>query len=175
MRAPIYEPEEDSYLLQKYVKKYAKGKVLDIGTGSGILALTALKNTKDVLAVDINENAVEHVKGLGINAKVSDLFENVEGKFGVIIFNPPYLPENEKDGEMKAALSGGKRGNELTERFLKEAKKHLEKGGKVLLVASSLAGDIIPVFDKLKYKILAMETKSFFFEKITAYVLAMSS
>ena len=173
MKAPIYEPEEDSYLLQKYVKKYARGKVLDMGTGSGILALTALQKTKEVLAVDINENAIEHVKELGINAKFSDLFSEVEGTFDVIIFNPPYLPENEHDGEMKAALSGGKEGNELTITFLKEAKKYLNKDGKVLLIASSLAGDITKTFDKLKYKVIAMETKSFFFEKITAYVLSL--
>ena len=52
----IYEPREDSYLLQKYVKKYSKGKYfLDIGSGSGIQAKTAIKaKAKSVLATDIN-------------------------------------------------------------------------------------------------------------------------
>ena len=65
----IYEPAEDSFLLQKYVKKYAKGKVLDMGTGSGIQAEAA----KDVLAVDVNPECVEYVKKKGIRAIVSNL------------------------------------------------------------------------------------------------------
>ena len=44
----IYEPEADSFMLAKHVKEYAKGKVLDMGTGSCILAEEALKKTKIV-------------------------------------------------------------------------------------------------------------------------------
>jgi len=58
----IYQPREDSYLLEKYVKKFAFGKVLDVGTGSGIQAVSALRNnkTKDVLGVDVNKYAVKY-------------------------------------------------------------------------------------------------------------------
>ena len=53
----IYEPREDSILLEKYVKQYAKGFVLDIGTSSGIQALAASKSkkVKEVLATDIQD------------------------------------------------------------------------------------------------------------------------
>jgi len=171
MKDEIYEPREDSYLLQKYVKRYAKGKVLDMGTGSGIQALAALEKTKDVLAVDINENAVVHVRKLGVKAKVSDLFSDVKGKFDLIIFNPPYLPEEKGRGE--AALSGGKKGHEVIERFLKEAKRYLEKDGNILLVASSLTGDIEKTSKNLSYKIECLETESFFFERISVYLLSL--
>jgi release factor glutamine methyltransferase len=170
MKDEIYRPREDSYLLQKYVKKYAKGKVLDMGSGSGIQALTALKKTKDVLAVDINENAVEHVKGLGVKAKVSNLFSDVKGKFDLIIFNPPYLPGEKGRGE--TALSGGKKGHELIERFLKESKDHLKKGGKILLIASTLTGNIKKLSKKIGYRIKILETESFFFEKISVQLLS---
>jgi len=58
----IYEPAEDSFLLQKYVKKYAKGIALDMGTGSGIQAETAASSKKvvKVFAVDINEEAIKY-------------------------------------------------------------------------------------------------------------------
>src|SRR3989344_4864863 len=115
----IYEPREDSFLLAKYVEKYAKGKILDIGTGSGIQAAAARKHSDDVTAVDIDEEAVEFAKSKGINAFKSDLFENVEGKYDLIIFNPPYLPEEEnEDYEISRQVSGGKTGNEIFERFM---------------------------------------------------------
>src|SRR3989338_1304496 len=90
----IYEPREDSVLLKKWVKKLVKGKVLDMGTGSGVQALAALEKTKDVLAADINPECVEYVKKKGVNALQSDLFSNITEKFDWIIFNPPYLPED---------------------------------------------------------------------------------
>ena len=92
----IYEPSEDSYLLAKYVDKFSKGKVLDLGTGSGIQAETALKHTKEVLATDISKEAVKFVKKKGIKARISDLFSNINEKFDLIIFNPPYLPREKK-------------------------------------------------------------------------------
>lgn len=168
----IYQPAEDSFLLGKYVKKYAKGKVLDIGTGSGILAKAAFEKTKDVLAVDVNKKAVAHVKSLGINAKVSDLFSNVDGKFDLIVFNPPYLPADDKeDKETALQVSGGKRGFELIERFLKDAKKHLNKNGKILLLFSSLSGDIKKLMRKYGYRFKKLEEQKLFFERLYVYEL----
>ena len=60
----IYEPQEDSYLLEKYVKQHAFGKVLDIGSGSGIQALAALPTAEQVTAVDIDDETLEHLKEL---------------------------------------------------------------------------------------------------------------
>ena len=56
----IYQPAEDSYLLQKFVSRYAYGRVLDVGTGSGIQAITALGNpqVREVVAIDIDAEAV---------------------------------------------------------------------------------------------------------------------
>ncbi|MBN2203279.1 MAG: methyltransferase [Candidatus Aenigmarchaeota archaeon] len=131
----IYQPREDSYLLEKYVKKLARGKVLDMGTGSGIQARAALEKADNVLAVDINMDAVNNLEGFEkLTAIRSDLFENVKGKFDVIIFNAPYLPS---EGEFDPALDGGAKGFEVIERFLTKAKDFLEKDGFMLLVFSS--------------------------------------
>ncbi len=168
----IYEPAEDSYLLQKYVKEYAKGKVLEIGTGSGILAETALEKTKDVLAVDINEECVEYVKKKGIKCIQSDLFENVKGKFDLIIFNPPYLPLDKREPEdSRRSTTGGKEGYEIIERFLKEAKSYLNEKGKILLVFSSLTGDVEKIFKKYNYTFKKLETKKIPFEELYIYSL----
>lgn len=167
----IYEPAEDSFLLQKYVKKFAKGKVLDLCCGSGIQALTALENTKDVLAVDISKEAVNLCRKKGINAIQSDLFDKIEEKFDLIIINPPYLPKDEVDKEFSLALSGGEKGNEIIGRFLKDAKKYLNKNGKILIVFSSLTPDILKLFKKYDYKYRKLEQLNYFFEKIYVYEL----
>ncbi|MDP2909403.1 MAG: methyltransferase [Nanoarchaeota archaeon] len=168
----IYEPAEDSFLLQKYVRKYAGGKVLDVGTGLGIQAITALEKTKDVLAVDINPEAVKLLKEKGIKAKVSNLFSNVKGKFNLIIFNPPYLPEDKREPKDSArATTGGKKGYELIEKFLKQAKSFLKKEGRILMVCSSLTGDVEKLFKKYGYKSKKLEEEKYFFEKIYVYLL----
>jgi len=146
----IYQPAEDSYLLQRYVKKHAFGRVLDLGTGSGIQALTAAecKVVKEVVAVDINEQAVERLKKevlsnklkTKIKANDSDLFSNVQGKFDTILFNPPYLPEDKIGKEIveDSALYGGKHGWELSEKFFNLVSKYLVASGKILFLFSSL-------------------------------------
>lgn len=83
----LYDPREDSYLLAEAVKHYAKGKTIDIGTGSGIQAFTAANNKEvtSVLAVDINPDALEYAKKHNphpiLTYAQSDLFSNVEGTF----------------------------------------------------------------------------------------------
>src|SRR3989344_2491806 len=96
----MYTPAEDSYLIEKYVKEFARGKILEIGCGSGILLEAALKKSKDVIGVDIEEESLAYCKEKGLNVKNSNLFSNVKGKFDFIIFNPPYLPEDELDSSL---------------------------------------------------------------------------
>ena len=82
----VYEPQEDSYLLEKEVKRYACGDVLEIGTGSGIQAIAAAQNrkVKNVLAVDINPAAIAHcrkkIKDKKSSFRISDLFSKVGKK-----------------------------------------------------------------------------------------------
>ncbi|MCK4589708.1 MAG: methyltransferase [Nanoarchaeota archaeon] len=134
----VYEPREDSELLRKYVRKYAKGAVLDMGTGSGIQAEEAVKktNVKKVVAVDINPEVKKYITNQKIKVVISDLFSRVKGKYDLIIFNPPYLPED--SGIEDAALYGGKQGYEILVRFLESVNDYLEDDGKVLVVFSNL-------------------------------------
>jgi len=171
----IYEPREDSFLLKKQVKRFAKGNVLDMGTGSGIQAKEAAKKADKVVAVDINRKAIEHckknIKDKKIKFKVSDLFSNVRGRFDLIIFNPPYLPNNPKSEDL--ALDGGKKGYELIERFLKNARKHLEIKGKMLLVFSSLTGKkkVKEIVKKEGFRFRELSKKKLFFEELYVYLV----
>ena len=170
----IYSPEEDSYLLEEQVLKYSKGKsVLDIGSGSGIQALAALKSkAKSVLATDIDEESINYLRSLNKNKLEiikSNLFSKIKGKFDLIIFNPPYLPQNAKeDKESAKATTGGKKGDEIILRFLKQAKSHLNKEGIILLLLSSLTPknriEKILLSSKLKYTIIS--EKRLFFESL---------
>ena len=111
----MYSPQEDSHMLLEQVKKYAKGKVLDMGTGSAIQALAASEKNEveSVLAVDIDKKVISELRKTVKNKKikfiVSDLFSGVFEKYDTIIFNAPYLPREEIDEKIKdPALYGGK-------------------------------------------------------------------
>jgi HemK-related putative methylase len=141
----IYEPREDSYLLAEQVRKLAFGKVLDVGTGSGIQALRAAasKKVKSVLAVDISDEVVselkKEIKNKKITIRKSDLFSNAKGRFDTIIFNPPYLPLDIREPEdSRLATTGGKKGYEALLRFISDLNDHLTKKGFALIVFSSL-------------------------------------
>ena len=176
----IYQPAEDSYLLQKYVKKYSFGRVLDLGTGSGIQAITAAKckNVREIIAVDINQKAVKELaeKRLKkIQAQKSDLFSNVKDKFDTIIFNPPYLPQDK--GIEDPALYGGKHGWEISEKFFNHVSRFLVPNGKILFLFSSLTNKekIEEVISKnlLEFKELDKE-KLPMFETLYVYLIEKS-
>jgi len=167
----IYQPAEDSFLIQKYVSQFANGKVLDMGTGSGILAKSAMKNTKDVLAVDVNEEVVKLVSGQGIKTVKSNLFDNIQDKFDVIIFNPPYLPTSKyKD----PALDGGGKGYEVIERFLRKAGDYLRDEGIILMLYSSFTKPrkVKQIIRKSGFEVEILEEKKLPFEKL--YVVRLS-
>jgi len=168
----VYEPAEDSYLIQKQIPKDLAGKkVLDMGTGTGILAITAAKAGAMVTAVDCNKDAIKVAKENAKKEKVkikfihSDLFSKVRGKFDLILCNPPYLPEDEIDKLIGPSemYSGGKTGRQFIERFVKSAPKYLKKSGKLVMVFSTLTGEK-EVLDLLKQN--GFETKILARQKI---------
>lgn len=163
-----YEPQEDSYMLAEYVKKYAFGKVLDMGAGTGIQAEHAVR-AKEVVCADISPEAVKMLQKKGFRAIQSDLFEKINETFDTIIFNPPYLPEHEHD--KKPDTTGGPKGNEVLERFLSQAKKYLNKGGIILIVFSSLTPGFPEIFKKCEYEFKKIGEKKLFFEALYVYIL----
>lgn len=154
----VYEPREDSKLIIENMEVKKGEDVLDIGTGSGILSLIASDKAKTVLGVDLNGKAVKiarknaKLNGMeNIKFKVSDLFQNIDNKFDVILFNPPYLPT---EGENKI-WSGGKNGRELIEEFSTKFGDYLKGKGRIYIVFSSLTDEakIKKLFESKGFKV----------------------
>ena len=159
---PVYQPREDSWFLQKWVKKLAKGSVIDIGTGTGIQAFSAAqkKEVSSVIGVDINPKAISYStmnsKHEKIKYLVSDMFEKINQDFDTIIFNPPYLLNHPEIKDL--ALDGGPTGLEVTARFVKQSGSHLKQGGIILVLVSNHVDvnkfEKISKEENLRYKIL---------------------
>lgn len=125
--------------------------ILDVGTGSGVIALTlaAERPTAQVTAVDVSPDALalarENAARLGLSERVrflqSDLFSALEGEtFDLIVANLPYIPageiaslSREVQRDPVLALDGGPVGTELIARLLAEARAYLKPGGRIVL------------------------------------------
>ena len=141
----VYQPAEDSGLLAEAALEAARGRVLEVGTGSGWVAeRIAAERGLRVVGSDRNPHAAREARGRGVEAVVADLLEPFRADaFDTVCFNPPYLPtkpENEWDDWMEHALSGGESGRELIEPFLDDVGRVLAPDGVVLLLVSSLTG-----------------------------------
>lgn len=166
----VYPVSEDSIFLGQVIQSFLKKKkekrsfnYLDMGTGSGFLAEVGLKSgipKENILCADINPECVNLVRKKGFNCIKSNLFSRVKGKFDLISFNAPYLPKEKYDNEKDT--TGGILGDEVTLRFLRQAKKYLSKGGSIFLLISSLTP-----FNRIKrFKMKIVAKKKIFFEEL---------
>ena len=139
---PRFETELLVEKTYNYIKKYFnkdKVKILDIGTGSGCIAITLnrLLDDSDVTGVDISSEALEVAKENNIsnNANVkfieSDLFSNVNERYDVIISNPPYISYDEEimnivwNNEPHLALYAPDNGLYFYDKIIKDSSKYL--------------------------------------------------
>lgn len=146
----VYEPSDDTFLLAENLQVKRMSNTLEIGTGTGIIAIMAAMKARMVIATDINPHALKCTlkniitnKAFNVELREGDLFEPVKNeKFDVILFNTPYLPSSDDeniDDKLDAAWNGGPDGRDVIDRFLEDVKNHLNPGGKVQLVQSSLS------------------------------------
>ena len=141
---PRFETETLVEKTINYVKKYLKQpiKILDLGTGSGAIAITLKKKLSSFVdAVDISKEALEVAKENSIenNVKInfihSNMLEKIDKKYDLIISNPPYISYDEeveeivKNNEPHIALYADNDGLEYYEKILKNAENYINKPG----------------------------------------------
>ena len=176
----VYIPAEDSYLLADNLEIKPGQSVLEIGTGSGIVAMYASRLTDRITVTDINFDACmlaeKNFKANNIeNIEIlfGNLFEVVKDrKFDVILFNTPYLPTEDDevlDDTINYAFDGGLNGRKVIDLFLNEVGNHLNDGGIVQMIQSSLSGneETLEKFDQLGFIAEIAASEHFFFEDIT--------
>lgn len=141
---PRFETETLVEKTINYVKKYLKQpiKILDLGTGSGAIAITLKKKLSSFVdAVDISKEALEVAKENSIENNVeinfihSNMLEKIDKKYDLIISNPPYISYDEeveeivKNNEPHIALYADNDGLEYYEKILKNAENYINKPG----------------------------------------------
>lgn len=161
-------PRFETELLVEKTIKYIKNRydskidILDIGTGSGAIAITLDKEVNcNVDAIDISSEALEVAKennklnGTNVNMFISDVFGNVSKKYDVIISNPPYISNDEeimdivKNNEPHIALYADMDGLYFYDKILRECKKYLKD---IFIIAFEIgymeANDIVEIANK---------------------------
>ena len=135
-------------------------KVLDIGTGSGAIALALAKNRLDwsVTASDISEDALElatenaNAQNLNLSFIKSDCFSEISSKYDIIVSNPPYISREDQEevglnvlhSEPHLALFADEDGLAIYRRIAEDSKDFLNDGGKIYLEIGYKQGQSVP-------------------------------
>jgi release factor glutamine methyltransferase len=152
---------ETEHLVEATLRLTEKSKILDVGTGSGAIAIALAHRSQNshVTAIDISpaalavasRNAQRHRVDDRITFLQSDLLSAVAGTFDVIVSNPPYVSESEvlepqvARYEPHSALFAGPTGLEIYQRLIPQAREHLKPGGWLLMEIGFGQSDAIRV------------------------------
>jgi release factor glutamine methyltransferase len=152
-RALVPRPETEQLvelLVSDVSDQKSEVRILDVGTGSGVIALSLAKQfpEAEVFAVDISEDALSLAKensvrlGLGGRVRIQkgDLLENLTERFDLIVANLPYVSMQDRHllarevlHDPEVALFGGPNGDELVRRLIEQAPSHLTANGLLAL------------------------------------------
>ena len=150
------DPRPDSEILIESIlkhcpRKYDDLRILDLGTGTGCLIISLLKEYSNASGVAVDQsnqalrtaqkNAETHKVMKRLKTHCGDWFKDIEDTFDIIISNPPYITDQDyesldisvKDHDPKKALIAGSRGLDCYEKIIKEAPLFLKEGGLLVL------------------------------------------
>jgi release factor glutamine methyltransferase len=170
----VYGPAEDTFLIMDYI--IPGNNVLEVGCGTGIISVYCSKLGRKVTCCDVSEEARNCCERNAIRNHVdleildSQLFHRIEGTFDTIIFNPPYLPTDDRYEEA-TQWNGGQDGFDVIRPFLHDAHRHLEDHGSVYIILSSLTDINTLIEEYPQYTFMEKARQSFFFETIYLYQL----
>lgn len=148
----VFRPDGDSRMLSDILERTTRPheRVLDVFTGSGVLAITAARaGAAEAWAVDVSRRATicaainARLNAVDVTVRRGSMLDPVrDERFDTIVANPPYVPSVEEEQPRGAARAweGGHDGRALLDPFLSEAPQHLRRGGRILVVHSSLSG-----------------------------------
>ena len=162
-RALIPRPETEELVEHLLKSESPKTSILDLGTGSGVIALSLAAALPDaeVCASDFSDEALslarENAARLSLSERVrflrSDLFEQISERFDLIVANLPYVPETDRTNlsrevlhDPQPAVFGGRNGDEIIRKFIAEAPQHLQPGGLLALEIGIGQADALKTF-----------------------------
>ena len=180
LSADTLEPRDDTEALvdlalpeiQAIIGQCGKARIVDMGTGTGAIAIALLANVDGLkaTAVDISDDALKTASLNAENARVADRFNSLKsdwfsgfsGKFDMIISNPPYIPESEistlatevKKYDPLRALSGGKDGLQFYRKLAEESRPFLKPHGMIAVeIGKGQEKDVIALFSESGFKL----------------------
>ena len=161
----LYHPAEDTFFFSKHLINEFGQNALDIGTGSGYLARILSKNFENVVATDINFNALNSQNPKLPNCVCCENVDALRFQFDLIVCNMPYLPSKEISDQ---TVDGGIDGIEVPLKIIKSAYNMLDKNGKFQFLTSSLANyhKILEKTKMLGYDVCIVARKKLFFEEL---------
>lgn len=180
----VYPPSDDSALLLGSLGDVCGRRVLDLCTGSGVIAIGAAKaGARTVVAVDANPAAVAcaranaQANSVAVDVRQGDLFGPVAAaseRFDLVTMNPPYLPTDreERPGPEVRAWDGGPGGAVVVDRFLAALGAHLLPRGRGLLVLSTLTDYDLDARLAAGWTHTVVAERPFFFERISVHAVA---
>lgn len=180
METEVYQPAEDTQLLLDAAREHVESGdlVLEVGTGSGyVAAMLSEESGVRVVGSDLNPVACREARSHGVEAVRANLVEPFrDGRFDLVVFNPPYLPENDlakREDWMEVALTGGETGREVIEPFVETVGRVLTPGGRVLLLVSTLSGvdAVIDAAEEAGFSTAEVAEENFPFE--TLFILRL--